>query len=122
EEVGRRLKSLELAFDERSGRIEEFVKTADLERRIERIGEAVDERLGELRSSLAEVAPAPAPAAGPGGGVSRPSKRSAAAPGAMDEAIIQRLSGLEGSLKRLQEDTSSRLDDLRAASIASEAG
>ena len=40
----------------------------------------------------------------------------------VDEAITRRLSGLEGSLRRLQEDTAARLDDLRASSIASEAG
>jgi len=119
---GGRLEALERMVGEGLAGVEESLRSADVVRRLEALETSVGERLGELRSSLAEVAAAPAPAAGPGGGVSRPSKRSAAAPGAMDEAIIQRLSGLEGSLKRLQEDTSSRLDDLRAASIASEAG
>jgi len=120
EEVGRRLKSLELALDERSGRIEEFVKTADLEGRIDRLGEAVDERLGELRTSLAD-ATAAAALAGPGGDPSGPVPRVAAS-AASDEALHQRLAGLEGSLQRLQEDTAARLDDLRASSMASEAG
>ena len=120
EEVGRRLKSLELAFDERSGRIEEFVKTADLERRIDRLGEAVDERLGELRTSLADAA-ATAVTAGAGIDVTGPVERVDVT-GSIDDAISRRLAGLEGSLKRLQEDTATRLDDLRSASIASEAG
>ncbi len=41
---------------------------------------------------------------------------------ALDSSVVARLTGLEGSLRRLQEDTATRLDDLRAASIASEAG
>jgi len=118
EEIGRRLKSLELAFDERSGRIEEFVKTAELERRIEALGEAVDERLGELNSSLA----AAATTGGPEAGESGPGERVARPAAPADDTISRRLAGLEGSLQRLQEDTATRLDDLRAASIASEAG
>jgi hypothetical protein len=123
EEVGRRLKSLELAFDERSGRIEEFVKTADLERRIDRLGETVDERLGELHTSLtdATATAALAGAGGSGGEGSGPVGRGMTA-GQIDDAIGQRLAGLEGSLKRLEEDTAARLDDLRTASMASEAG
>jgi hypothetical protein len=124
EEVGRRLKSLELALDERSGRIEEFVKTADLERRIERLGEAVDEGIGELRTSLADAASNPAAFVSSGGaeaGSDAPGERVALA-ASVDEAITRRLAGLEGSLKRLQDDTAARLDDLRTASIASEAG
>jgi len=124
EEVGRRLKSLELAFDERSGRIEEFVKTADLERRIERLGEAVDEGLGELRTSLADAASGPValpPGWAEAGGPDAPGERGAVT-ASIDEAVTRRLAGLEGSLKRLQEDTAARLEDLRASSIASEAG
>jgi hypothetical protein len=41
---------------------------------------------------------------------------------ALDDTLGERLSGLEGSLRQLQEDTAARLDDLRAAGIASEAG
>ena len=120
EEVGRRLKSLELAFDERSGRIEEFVKTADLERRIDRLGESVGERLGELSSSLADASAA-ATLAAASGDPSGPAER-VVLPAPLDEGMNQRLAGLEGSLRRLQEDTAARLDDLRAASMASEAG
>lgn len=109
EEIGRRLKSLELALDERSGRIEEFVKTSDLERRIESLAQAVDEQLAELRTSLSNGARGGR--AAPSGGVS-----------ALDSSVVARLTGLEGSLRRLQEDTVARLDDLRAASVASEAG
>ena len=120
EEIGRRLKSLELALDERSGRIEEFVKTADLERRIDRLGEAVDEGIGELRISLADAAATAATAAA-GADVTGPVERVDVT-GSIDDAISRRLAGLEGSLQRLQDDTAARLDDLRAASIASEAG
>jgi hypothetical protein len=109
EEIGRRLKSLELALDERSGRIEEFVKAADLEHRIEALGQAVDQLRGSLVSSGGE---------GPDGPL--PPLLAAAAP--MDEAVKERLAGLEGSLVRLQEDTAARLDALRDASMASEAG
>ncbi|HYT39531.1 MAG TPA: hypothetical protein VEN99_08475, partial [Acidimicrobiia bacterium] len=112
EEIGRRLKSLELALDERSGRIEEFVKAADLEHRIEALGLAVDERLAELRTSLAGA---------PAGSVGASEHKHVHA-AAMDDAVGQRLAGLEGSLRLLQEDTVARLDDLRAAGIASEAG
>ena len=112
EEIGRRLKSLELAFDERSSRIEEFVKTADLEHRIETLAAAVDEQLADLRTSLAGGGALSPAGSGEGGPVSR----------ALDETLSARLSGLEGSLRRLQEDTATRLDDLRAAGIASEAG
>ncbi|MEW6473184.1 MAG: hypothetical protein AB1679_13010 [Actinomycetota bacterium] len=111
EEIGRRLKSLELALDERSGRIEEFVKTSDLEHRIEALAQAVDEQLADLRTSLASGRPIAAGAPGESTGV-----------GALDSTVVARLTGLEGSLRRLQEDTAARLDDLRAASIASEAG
>jgi hypothetical protein len=111
EEIGRRLKSLELALDERSGRIEEFVKTSDLEARIEALARAVDDQLAELRSSLSGGAPAPLEPGQPGA-VAR----------ALDDTLSARLTGLEGSLRQLQEDTAARLDDLRAASIASEAG
>jgi hypothetical protein len=117
EEIGRRLKSLELALDERSGRIEEFVKTSDLEGRIEALARAVDEQLAEVRHSLANGAPtvpgAPTESGEPGspGGLS-----------ALDTTVVARLTGLEGSLRKLQDDTATRLDDLRAASIASEAG
>jgi hypothetical protein len=110
EEVGRRLKSLELALDERSGRIEEFVKAADLEHRIESLGQAVD----ELRTSLAGAGAVGAV------GSAGPVERVVSAP--LDDGVVQRLSGLEGSMRRLQEDTAARLDDLRAAGIASEAG
>lgn len=106
EEIGRRLKSLELALDERSGRLEEFVKAADLEHRIETLSQAVD----QLRSSLA------ADGEGPAG----PFPQGAAPP--LDDAVNERLSGLEGSMLRLQEDTLSRLDALQEASMASEAG
>jgi len=112
EEIGRRLKSLELALDERSGRIEEFVKAADLEHRIEALGLAVDERLAELRTSLAG---APAGSAGAG-------EHEHVHAATIDDDLGQRLAGLEGSLRRLQEDTATRLDDLRAAASASEAG
>jgi len=112
EEIGRRLKSLELALDERSGRIEEFVKTSDLETRIEALARAVDEQLAELRSSLAGGAPITPAEPGEPGAVSR----------ALDETLSARLTGLEGSLRQLQDDTAARLDDLRAAGIASEAG
>ena len=112
EEIGRRLKSLELALDERSGRIEEFVRTSDLEARIEALARAVDEQLAELRSSLAGGAPVAPVAPGESGAVVR----------ALDDTLSARLTGLEGSLRQLQEDTAARLDDLRAASIASEAG
>jgi hypothetical protein len=117
EEIGRRLKSLELALDERSGRIEEFVKTADLERRIESLGQAVDERLAELGSSLASVAveAGMGPAAEGGLVVERVITK-------VDDSVGERLTGLEGSLRRLQEDTAARLEALREASIASEAG
>ena len=111
EEIGRRLKSLELAFDERSGRIEEFVKTADLEHRIEALASAVDEQLADLRSSLAGGGTVAGGEEAPGG-VAR----------SLDDTLSARLAGLEGSLRRLQEDTATRLDDLRAASVASEAG
>jgi len=115
EEVGRRLKSLELALDERSGRIEEFVKTADLERRIEALGQAVDERLAEFGISLAGVA-AETGVGGEGGLVVERVITK------VDDSVGERLAGLEGSLVRLQEDTAARLDALREASIASEAG
>jgi hypothetical protein len=111
EEIGRRLKSLELALDERSGRIEEFVKTSDLERRVDALAQAVDEQLAALRSSLADGTPIVV-ASGASGGEG----------GALDSTVVDRLAGLEGSLRKLQEDTASRLDDLRTASIASEAG
>jgi hypothetical protein len=111
EEIGRRLKSLELALDERSGRIEEFVKTADLEHRIESLARAVDEQLAQLQVSLSNGAMV---AAAPG--------ETAAVTSALDSTVVARLTGLEGSLRRLQEDTATRLDDLRTASIASEAG
>jgi hypothetical protein len=112
EEIGRRLKSLELALDERSGRIEEFVKTSDLEARIESLARAVDDQLAELRSSLSGGGPVAPLEPGEPGAVTR----------ALDETLSARLSGLEGSLRQLQEDTATRLDDLRTASIASEAG
>jgi hypothetical protein len=112
EEIGRRLKSLELALDERSGRIEEFVKTSDLESRIEALARAVDDQLAELRSSLAGGAPIAPAEPGETGAVAR----------ALDETLSSRLTGLEGSLRQLQEDTAARLDDLRTAGIASEAG
>jgi CHASE3 domain sensor protein len=112
EEIGRRLKSLELALDERSGRIEEFVKTSDLERRIEALAQAVDEQLAELRISLSN-----------GAQVVVGSDEAGSAPvSSLDSTVAARLAGLEGSLRRLQEDTTARLDDLRTASIASEAG
>jgi hypothetical protein len=107
EEIGRRLKSLELALDERSGRIEEFVKAADLEHRIEALGQAVD----ELRTSLGGAGPV-----GPVGPVER------VATATLDDSVVERLSGLEGSMRSLQEDTAARLDALRAAGVASEAG
>ncbi|MDQ1505919.1 MAG: hypothetical protein QOD57_3646, partial [Actinomycetota bacterium] len=112
EEIGRRLKSLELALDERSGRIEEFVKAGDLERRVEALTRAVDDRLGELQTSLAGAGPA-----GPVG-----SAQPAALAGTIDDIVSERLAGVEGSLRRLQEDTAARLDDLRAAGVASEVG
>ena len=113
EEIGRRLKSLELALDERSGRIEEFVKTSDLEARIESLARAVDDQLAELRTSLSTGAPiAPGEGEAGEGAVAR----------AIDATLSARLSGLEGSLRQLQEDTAARLDDLRTAGIASEAG
>ena len=112
EEIGRRLKSLELALDERSGRIEEFVKTSDLEARIEALARAVDDQLAELRTSLSGGAPiAPLEPGEPG-----------AVASALSETLSFRLTGLEGSLRQLQDDTAARLDDLRTASIASEAG
>jgi hypothetical protein len=113
EEIGRRLKSLELALDERSGRIEEFVKAADLEHRIESLGQAVD----ELRTSLSGTGPV-----GPGGPVGWAPPVERAVTASVDEGVSERLSGLEGSMRRLQEDTAARLDDLRAAGVASEAG
>lgn len=112
EEIGRRLKSLELALDERSGRIEEFVKTSDLEARIESLARAVDDQLAELRDSLSSGTPIAPLEPGAPGAVAR----------AVDEGLSTRLSGLEGSLRQLQEDTAARLDDLRTAGIASEAG
>lgn len=115
EEIGRRLKSLELALDERSGRIEEFVKTSDLEARIESLARAVDDQLAELRNSLSSgtpIAPLERGEAGEPGAVAR----------ALDATLSARLTGLEGSLRQLQEDTATRLDDLRTAGIASEAG
>jgi hypothetical protein len=112
EEIGRRLKSLELALDERSGRIEEFVKTSDLEARIEALALAVDDQLAELRSSLAGGAPIAPAEPGEPGAVLR----------ALDDTLSARLTGLEGSLQQLQQDTATRLDDLRTAGIASEAG
>lgn len=115
EEIGRRLKSLELALDERSGRIEEFVRTSDLEARIESLARAVDDQLAELRDSLssgAPIAPREPGEAGEPGAVAK----------ALDVALSARLNGLEGSLRQLQEDTATRLDDLRTAGIASEAG
>ncbi len=113
EEIGRRLKSLELALDERSGRIEEFVKAADLEHRIESLGQAVD----ELRTSLSGTGPV-----GPAGPVGWAPPVERAVTASPDEGVSERLSGLEGSMRRLQEDTAARLDDLRAAGVASEAG
>ena len=112
EEIGRRLKSLELALDERSGRIEEFVKTSDLEARIEALARAVDDQLAELRSSLSGGAPIAPLEPGEPGAVAR----------SLDENLSARLTGLEGSLRQLQEDTAARLDDLRTSGIASEAG
>jgi hypothetical protein len=112
EEIGRRLKSLELALDERSGRIEEFVKTADLEHRIEALARAVDEQLASLQVSLSNGTPIVGAAPGEPTSVAS----------ALDSTVVARLTGLEGSLRRLQEDTFARLDDLRTASIASEAG
>jgi len=119
EEIGRRLKSLELALDERSGRIEEFVKTADLERRIEVLGQAVDERLAELSTTLAAVG-----AVDPSGPVMErmAALAEAGATIGLDETVSRRFAGLEGSMQRLQEDTAARLDELREAGIASEAG
>jgi hypothetical protein len=112
EEIGRRLKSLELALDERSGRIEEFVKTSDLEHRIESLARAVDEQLAQLQASVTNGATTAAAAAG-----ETPTVTSG-----LDTTVVARLTGLEGSLRQLQEDTAARLDDLRTASIASEAG
>ncbi|HYH51079.1 MAG TPA: hypothetical protein VEG38_16145, partial [Acidimicrobiia bacterium] len=111
EEIGRRLKSLELALDERSGRIEEFVKTSDLERRVEALAQAVDDQLAELRSALSNGASFVVASAGETG-----------ESGALENTVVARLAGLEGSLQKLQEDTVARLDELRTASIASEAG
>ncbi|HVW32256.1 MAG TPA: hypothetical protein VHL53_06940, partial [Acidimicrobiia bacterium] len=123
EEIGRRLKSLELALDERSGRIEEFVKTADLENRIESLGRAVDQRLAELRTSLSSRPAGAGPAPGEEG---EPGDVPAGGPvvvhSLLDDVLSSRLDGLEGSLRQLQEDTATRLDALREASIASEAG
>jgi hypothetical protein len=118
EEIGRRLKSLELALDERSGRIEEFVKTADLEHRIEALAEAVDDRLAEMGTSLAGVAN-DAGVGGPAGEGGLVVERVITK---VDDSVGERLAGLEGSLQRLQEDTVARLDELREAGIASEAG
>jgi hypothetical protein len=112
EEIGRRLKSLELALDERSGRIEEFVRTSDLEARIESLARAVDDQLADLRTSLAGGAPIAPVEPGEAGAVVR----------ALDDTLSARLTGLEGSLRQLQDDTATRLDDLRTAGIASEAG
>lgn len=114
EEIGRRLKSLELALDERSGRIEEFVKTSDLEARIESLARAVDDQLAELRNSLSTGAPITPLEPGEAG--------EGAVARAIDATLSARLTGLEGSLRQLQEDTAARLDDLRTAGIASEAG
>lgn len=114
EEIGRRLKSLELALDERSGRIEEFVKTSDLEARIESLARAVDDQLAELRNSLSTGAPMTPMEPGEAG--------EGAVARAIDATLSARLVGLEGSLRQLQEDTAARLDDLRTAGIASEAG
>jgi len=112
EEIGRRLKSLELALDERSGRIEEFVKTSELERRVEALAQAVDQQLAELLARLADGTPI----------VVAPAGEYAGEGTALDSTVVARLAGLEGSLQKLQEDTAARLDDLRTASMASEAG
>ncbi len=115
EEIGRRLKSLELALDERSGRIEEFVKAADLEHRIEALGHGRRRPAG--RAAHLAGRRRRADRSGGAGRVrgGRPRRR-------WTRAVSERLAGLEGTLRQLQEDTATRLDDLQDASLASEAG
>lgn len=103
EEIGRRLKALELAVDERSSRLEEFVRTGDVEQRLASLEQAVEDRLSELRSSLSGEAT---------------DERLEA----LDHALGHRLTRLEGSVRRLEEQTAARLEDLREASTAAEVG
>ena len=99
EEIGPRLKAIELAVDERSHRPEAAPDTVELD---ELLG-AVDQIVRDRMNALVEAS-----------GVGRLE--------ALDEAVGDRLARLEGSLRRLEEHTMSRLEDLKEAGKAAEAG
>ncbi len=99
EEIAHRLKAIELAVDERSHRPEAAADTVELD---ELLG-AVDQIFRDRLNLLVEAS-----------GVGRP--------GALDESLSERLTRLEGTLRRLEEHTMSRLEDLKEASRAAEAG
>lgn len=104
EDIGRRLKALELAIDERSGRLEELARTSEVERRLEELARSVDERLSALQAAL--------------DGARGPDPRVEA----LDQAVAYRLTRLEGILRRMEEQTASRLQGLADASAAAEVG
>jgi hypothetical protein len=98
EEIGDRLKAIELAIEERSQRPADSART-DLEERINALDQIIRERLNTMVE-----------ASGPG------------RLDALDQALGYRLTRLEGSLRRMEEHTTSRLEDLKEASQAAEAG
>ena len=103
EEIGHRLKALELALDERTSRIDEFVRTADLQERLDSLSHTLEERMGALAASTGD--------AGAGASIQ-----------ALDQNFGYRLTRLEGALRRLEEQTATRLEDIREANTAAEAG
>jgi hypothetical protein len=98
EEIGDRLKAIELAVDERS-RSDVHVRMAELEDRIYALDQILRERLNRLVE-----------ASGPG------------RLEALDQSVGYRLTRMEGSLRRLEEHTTSGLEELKEASQAAEAG
>ena len=96
EEIGHRLKALELAIDERTSHIDEFVRTVDLEERMDSLGRTLEERLGALASTSDAGAEARIQALG--------------------RNVSQRLTRLEGAVRRLEKQSATRLEDLREAS------
>lgn len=102
EELGHRLKALELAIEERAGR-DLHADTAELEQRLEALQRAVDERLVDVQSALQAA--------------ERDQRIQA-----LDEAVSYRLTRLEGSLRQLEEHTATRLEELKQVSAAAEAG
>jgi hypothetical protein len=103
EEIGHRLKALELAIDERTSRIDEFVRTAELQERMDALSQTLEDRLQTMASASA--------AAGDAG---------AQVIHELEQNFGYRLTRLEGTLRRLEKQTATRLDDLRQANTAAE--